>query len=185
MNAAAELAALASRDEADGAAESRHAGDESHAAGASPGGPVPFSVYPVMLLALVAARASTALYLARALNVSGGRISFWLPALVGELGAAWAGSAWLRRRLHYPPTSDQRVRVATWFTAVPAAAALGLMFAASYVSFISAKEWLQRGLAMVAGLAQRESVVVVVLFASVGLLGLLRYLLLTLFNPRR
>jgi putative ABC transport system ATP-binding protein len=185
MNAAAELATLASGDEADGAAESRHAGDDSHTAGANLGGPVPFSVYPVMLLALVAARASTALYLGHALNVSGGRISFWLPALVGELGAAWAGSSWLRRRLHYPPTSDQRVRVATWFTAVPAAAALGLMFAASYLSFISAKEWFQRGLAMVAGLAQRESVIVVVLFASVGLLGLLRYLLLTLFNPRR
>jgi putative ABC transport system ATP-binding protein len=187
LDAATELAALASADEADGGAESRHAGDEPRAAaGASLGGPVPFSVYPVMLLALVAARVSASQYLGHALNGGGGRLtSFWLPALVGELGAAWAGAWWLRRRLRHPPTSDQRVRVAMWFTAVPAAVALGLFFAASYVSFISAKEWFQRGLAMVAGLAQRESLIVVVLFVSVGLLGLLRYLLLTLFNSRR
>ena len=147
---------------------------------------MPFSVYPVMLLALIAARTTASLYIAHALNLGGGRIaSFWVLAVAGELGAASAGSRWLRRRLHRPPTNDQRIRVATWFTAVPAAAALGLLFAASYWNVVAASDWFQKGLAMVAGLSPRETLIVVVLFASVGLLGLLRYLLLTLFNARR
>jgi hypothetical protein len=46
--------------------------------------------------------------------------------------------------------------------------------------------WFQRVLEVVATLAQRGMpVVVLVSFAIVGLLVLLRYLLLTLFNPRR
>jgi putative ABC transport system ATP-binding protein len=186
LDAAAELAALASGDEADGDAEAPRVGDEPNAAGASVGGPVPFSVYPVMLLALIASRSAASVYVARALNLDGGRVaSFWVPAVAGELGAAWAGSRWLRRRLRRPPTNDQRIRVAVWFTAVPAAAALGLLFAASYWNVVAASEWFQKGLAMVAGLSPRETLIVVVLFASVGLLGLLRYLLLTLFNARR
>jgi hypothetical protein len=96
------------------------------------------------------------------------------------------GSRWLRRRLGRPTTSDQRVRVALWLTAGLSAAAVGLVVGASYSSSILARDWFQRLLDEVAGVAQRGTpIVVVVSLASVGLLVLLRYLLLTLFNPRR
>jgi len=187
MDAAAALSTLASGDEGSGAAAYQHGGDEVRAGAGKLGGPVPFSVYPSMALALVVAAGAGALYLAFGLNLrDAGYASFWLPAAAGECAAAWVGARWLRRRLGRPPTSDQRLRVALWFTAGREGIVVGLLVGASYLSAFLAKEWFQRGLEVVAVLARRGiPVVVVVSFAIVGLLVLLRYLLLTLFNPRR
>jgi putative ABC transport system ATP-binding protein len=186
MDAAAELAKLTSGDEGAGAAASAKPGEE-HAAAATLGGPIPFSVYPVMALVLLAGTIAGFQYLALGLNLRGaGHSLLWMSALLGECAAGWVGSRWLRRRLGRPATSDQRVRVALWLTAGLSAAAVGLVVGASYSSSILARDWFQRLLDEVAGVAQRGApIVVVVSLASVGLLVLLRYLLLTLFNPRR
>jgi ABC-type polar amino acid transport system ATPase subunit len=186
MDAAAELAKLTSGDEGGEAEASANPGEE-HAAAATLGGPIPFSVYPVMALVLLAGTIAGLQYLVHGLNLlAGGHSLLWLSALAGECAAGWVGSRWLRRRLGRPTTSDQRVRVALWLTAGLSAAAVALVVGASYSSSILAREWFQRLLDEVAGVAQRGApIVVVVSLASVGLLVLLRYLLLTLFNPRR
>ena len=35
---------------------------------------------------------------------------------LGEVVKAWVGARWARRRLGHPPTNDQRVRIALWYT---------------------------------------------------------------------
>jgi putative ABC transport system ATP-binding protein len=186
LDAAAEIATLASADEG-APASAAPGGDDAHGGSARLGGPVPFSVYPVMFLALLAGSTIGRAYVALGLNLKGpGPASFLVPALIGECAAAIVGSRWLRRRLGSPLTSDQRLRVAFWFTAGREGAVVVALIAASYVTVFLGNPWFQRVLEVVATLAQRGMpVVVLVSFAIVGLLVLLRYLLLTLFNPRR
>jgi putative ABC transport system ATP-binding protein len=187
MDAATELATLASADEGAGGASATQGSDEAHGGAGRLGGPVPFSVYPVMLLALLAGSIVGQVYVAFGLNLKGaGPASFLAPALVGECTAAFIGARWLRRRIGHPLTSDQRLRVAIWFTAGREGAIVLALIAASYMTVFLGKDWFQSALEVVATLAQRGMpVVALVSFAIVGLLVLLRYLLLTLFNPRR
>jgi len=184
MDAAAELATLAQAEV--GGAASEQGGDPPHAASGGLGGPVPFSVYAVMALALVASAAAGALYLFLGLGMRGGYAAFWVPVLAGECGAAWVGSRWARRALGHPMTSDQRVRVAFWLTGGIESLAVGALVAASAVKTVLAREWFQGVLDHLVRIEKRGiPVVVLVSFAVVGLLVLLRYLLLTLFTPRR
>jgi putative ABC transport system ATP-binding protein len=148
------------------------------------GGPVPFSVYPMMWLGDVLGFAAAAAYVTVVLGLALGKAA-WLPLLAGEVAKAWIGARWLRRRLGRPSTSDQRVRVALWYT-------LGLLslVAVTLVTMITAFKAALRPSApildLLGELVTRGTLWPVIGVAGIAAcLGLLRYLLLSLFNPRR
>ncbi len=117
MDAAAELANLPLPDTGKAALHEDDDVDPALAAKARLGGPVPFSVYPMMLLGELLGRESrwASAYVNLVLGAHGARWMF-VPPIIGELGKAWAGAQWARRRLGAPATVDQRVRIALWYT---------------------------------------------------------------------
>jgi putative ABC transport system ATP-binding protein len=191
MDAAAELANLASADEENGAPALGDVHGDTREASGKLGGPVPFSVYPLMLLALFAGAIGAVLYLVLGLRAAGGlgALRFWVPWLAGEGAAAAAGAQWLRRRLGRPTTSDQRIRVALWFTGSEVGLTAAVVIAASYVKATGGgglQGVFQAVFDAVANVAQRGAAFgAIVSLAAVGLVVLQRYLLLTLFNARR
>jgi putative ABC transport system ATP-binding protein len=114
---------------------------------------------------------------------------FFLAAqALGLLAESWMATRSARKRLGYPLASDQRVRVALWYTMVT-----GSLAAALLVGLTFARQAALPGLvpwSLLATLSMRVAGrgVAVLVVAGVILnaaLVLLRYLLLTLFNPRR
>jgi len=187
MDAAAELAALASAEDENIAPGSVGSNDDGASGAGKLGGPVPFSVYPVMVFGLIAA-GSIARTIARDVFIAGGHggLIFWLPVLAGECAAAMIGAWWLRRRLAQPMTNDQRVRVAVGLTLGAGTIAAAGFVACSLIGIVSYSAPFQRVFGAVSTVASRGApFAVVVSLAAVCLVILLRYLLLTLFNPRR
>jgi putative ABC transport system ATP-binding protein len=184
LDAERELANLPSSEssDADGeASRGRTAGDDD-AALARASKPVPALLYAVMAAGGLAAMLATYLYLRFGLGSPVGRAP-WAVCAAGEIGAAYQGSRWLRRRLGGLPSSDQRVRVAVWFTTVSAAATCALVLAASYVPSLAERPGFADFLDAVAAFAQGGwTHVAPVVVASLVSLALLTYLLLTLFD---
>jgi putative ABC transport system ATP-binding protein len=186
MDAAAELEALPPPDA--GGTLARTEMDEAGLAAARSRERVPFSVYVWMA---VASRVSLGfvrlLFLLAGAPAAAEHAALFFAAQAFGLGCeAWAGAVVARRRLGYPPSSDQRVRMALWYTlstgALATAALIAAMFAFPAKTFGSF--WL------LAALAERLSDRGVPMMLGGGLvfyaaLVLLRYLLLTLFSPRR
>jgi putative ABC transport system ATP-binding protein len=157
------------------------------AAGRGADSPVPLDVYAFMagadltgiVLCAVYAREVIGLGIARSLAVA---------VLVGELAMAWLGARQARRRLGAPPTADQRARMAYRYTMVVTAGALGaaigtlaLMPMRPGVALLldPVLETADRG--MMDGSVRLAAAVLAILVGT----GLIRYLLLTAFNPRR
>jgi putative ABC transport system ATP-binding protein len=183
MDAAAELAKVPLPEAGPGSSEHAEV-DPVRAAKAPLGGPVPFSVYPMMVLGELLGAAAGAAYVRLVLGAQGGR---WMlvPPLAGEVAKAWAGARWARRRLGAPATVDQRVRIALGYTlaalsfqgAVVCGISMYLPRARHYLAPVLdhiPSEGPMAGLEAVAGVA-----------ALAAFLTLLRYLLLSLFTPRR
>jgi hypothetical protein len=108
--------------------------------------------------------------------------------VVSLLGEAWLATRSGRKRLGYPLAGDQRVRMALWYTVVT-----GVLVTAIVVGATFKMQEALPGLAAISltaklalTVAGRGAPVIVgaglVFFAA---LVLLRYLLLTLLNPRR
>jgi len=178
LDAAAELRALPPADEDVGALSSLRPPEEVESAAARAGGPVPFGVYAMMWLGDLLGSGVGVTYVAIVLQrspVAGALV--WIAT--GELGKAWLGARWARRSLGHPATSDQRVRMALWYS-IPVTASAAMLGAleARPKSVPPSVEWLVPGVASL----WRVGVCMV---AVIVFLVLLRYLLLTLFNPRR
>jgi putative ABC transport system ATP-binding protein len=177
LDAAAELVALAQSNEGE-PAEARPWDGAEGPVSARRDGPVPFSVYPVMLLAQWGALLAGAAYQRWVLH---GDLR-GVGVLAGELALAYAGSAWLRRRLGHPPSQEQRLRVAALYSTAT------LAFVACAVALLA-----RSGASIAAApvdhlvdLAARwKSMLAVVVCASALGVGLLRYLLLSLFTALR
>jgi putative ABC transport system ATP-binding protein len=186
MNAAAELARVPPADEdAAEALASQQGGLEADTAAARMGGPVPLSAYAMMWVGELAGEALAAAYVGLVLRLSVLKL-LWVGAVAGEITRAWVGARWARRRLGVPATSDQRARMALWYTMTVTCGglAMGLLAAHALPAWGASKlGWVldavarasERGWAVLAG----------VLLAGIGCTVLLRYLLLSLCNPRR
>jgi putative ABC transport system ATP-binding protein len=183
LDAAAELAALPLPDAGKGGPIG-DALDADAAAKARIGGPVPFSVYPMMVLGEILAGSLASAYVRIVLGVTAGTLLF-LPSVVGEMGKAWAGARWARRKLGAPTTFDQRARIATYYTLVALSLqATGLFLLAMYVP--QARDRIAPVIDRIPAAGPGAGIAIVLVVAALTTsLILLRYLLLSLFNPRR
>ncbi|HEY1695939.1 MAG TPA: ABC transporter ATP-binding protein [Polyangiaceae bacterium] len=171
LDAAAELAALPPPDNGGGATQGE---DESATSKARVGGRVPFGVFGMMWLGNLVGMIAGALYVGLAMGLPLAKFA-WVCAATAEVFKAFFGARWARRRLGHPATSDQRVRMSLSYSLVVTAPILvGL-------TFLPAK---MLG-PLTEAVARRTPVVVGVAALVLACLVLLRYLLLTLFNPRK
>ncbi|HEY5146227.1 MAG TPA: ABC transporter ATP-binding protein [Polyangiaceae bacterium] len=181
LDAAAELEALPRAD--DGPAPSAHLSDSRDLAAARVGEPVSFGVFLVMALGSAFGWILGAAYLSLVLSL-GIANHAWFALLASEVALAWFGARWARRSLGHPATNDQRFRMAFWYTVVPLTAATILFVA--FVLLAGYQRWLDPTFAVLGRAAASGSAVLAgVVFATVSCTVLLRYLLLTAFNPRR
>jgi putative ABC transport system ATP-binding protein len=181
MDAAAELANLPLPDVGKAAFDDDGGADPTRAAKAHLGGPVPFSVYPMMILGELLGAAAGFAYVSLVLGAHGEK---WMlvPPVVGELGKAWAGAEWARRRLGGPATVDQRARVALWYT-LAALTFQGTVVFCVAMFLPKAQPYLSRMLDLIpASGTMAGPGVIGAVAALVAFLTLLRYLLLSLFS---
>jgi len=185
LDALSELGRLPPTEDAGQAQASQAGANEGDQAAARIGGPVPWSVYAMMALGELAGEALVAAYVAFVLRLSA--IEFlWAGRVAGEIGKAWLGARWARRTLGRPATSDQRVRIALWYTLTVTCVSTAALAAASALLPRSLSSKLGGVMDMVTRIAERGwGVLIAVVFAGIGCAVLLRYLLLTLFSPRR
>jgi hypothetical protein len=147
--------------------------DELAAARARFGGPVPTSVYPIMLLMAIVGAIAGTLYNA----ILGEKIAL-IPLAFALLAETWGAARWGKRKLGRPLTNDQRVRVAVWYTfGLGGIAAAIWLIASTFAHSLLRKEWVEKILSM------KMISVILVFGVSLTALALLRYLLLTLFAP--
>jgi len=180
LDAQRELAALPPVDDASGG--STHAG-ERHVDDTAIGRSLPLSVYAMMLLGELAGDALTALYVGGVLGQSPWTF-VWLRRVVGEVTKAWVGARWSRRVLGRPATPDQRVRMALGYT-IAVTCGLGSAVLAALLWLPSKMPWVVVSVEAVTRALSRGPFELggIALGAMAGVV-LLRYLLLTLFNPR-
>jgi putative ABC transport system ATP-binding protein len=183
VEAARELESLSSGDAGDGGTDAARAaggsGGEDDRARARGTEPIPVSIYPAMSAAGWVALAIGYLYLRFGFGDAAARFAW----LVGEIGAAYYGSRWLRRRLGGPASNDQRARVAVGRAVVTFVAAAPVLVAVGYVPLLARRPAVVKGLDALAAFAQHGwTQVAAVVVGCVVVLGLLRYLLLTLFD---
>ena len=137
------------------------------------GGPVPRTVYGVMILGLIGGGLAGLLYDSLVLDSTGPI----LPLVLGLLAEAFVGARYARRLAGRWLTNDQRARVALWYTVgVTALFSLlsgWLVLPGLPSSKLEVLEHLTKPLAFA---------VLVALVLAVGASALLRYLLLSLFT---
>ena len=185
LDAAAELAALPRAD--DGAAPGAHKSDARELAAARVGGPVPFGVFAMMALGAVLGLAAGSSYVGLVLGLSAAKYA-WCSLASAEVGQAWLGARWARRRRVTRPPTISACASRFWYSIVE----LGLVGVAIFLALRpgtmgSQRSWLDGAFALLTerlggGLAARSSAMV---FVSVCFTVLLRYLLLTACEPRR
>jgi putative ABC transport system ATP-binding protein len=188
MDAAAELAQLA-KPEA-GSSELVSSIDPATLAATRSRAPVPKLTYGAAFVGSI-------------LGVLYGKLVFAIAGVVHPAAAVVANGVGLlvwarfaarsgRKRLGYPMTNEQRIRLALWYTLGASALVLGLITAVTFAMPGGASTFFQGlvGWSLVADLTTRLSsrgaavIVGGVVIANAALV-LLRYLLLSLFNPRR
>jgi putative ABC transport system ATP-binding protein len=182
LDAAGELARLPRAEDASSASTDGEARDAS---AVRPDARVPPAVYAVLAAGMVLGAAVGLAYGHYGLRLAGPALVAVAVALA-EILAAWMGARWLRRRLGRPASSDQRVRVALVHTGGSTTLAAAVMAAFAAAVAPGRMPRLDAALGMIAGPAATGwPVLLAVGFASLGALGLMRYLLLSLFNQRR
>jgi len=152
--------------------------------------PIPLRVGVAMVVGSKLGLAFVRALLAIAAVSVDGRFGLLVAAQVLSLLAeARRGATVARKRLGYPLTSDQRVRLSLWYTVTTGVVGVAFLMAATFGKMFKAIPVLQQWslVAMVADrLAGRGLAVTIgALVAFHVALVLLRYLLLSLFNPRR
>jgi putative ABC transport system ATP-binding protein len=137
--------------------------------------PIPFAVYPMIVLGAVAGALTGALYGA---VVLGQQVS-WIVAVGMLLGEAWVGARWGSKHVGHPLSTDQRGRIAlyytTFFTLPVTAVAASLLVSKIPVSLAERVDQLSR---------PHMALVLLVLLLVLASVALLRYLLLSLLTPR-
>jgi putative ABC transport system ATP-binding protein len=178
LDAAAELANLPRADDAPGPAVLKS--DAGELAAARIGGRVPFAVFAMMALGAALGLAVGCAYLQNVVRLDVLKHA-WFAAAAGEIGQAWLGARWARRRLGHAPTNDQRFRIAFLYSVVELGLA-GAIFLA-VVLLMGEKHSLDGLFAFLAmATAPGSAFLVATIFVSVCSTILLRYLLLTAFN---
>jgi putative ABC transport system ATP-binding protein len=180
LEAARELAALPRGDDATAAAV--HKSDASELAAARVGGPVPLGVFAMMWLGGVLGAIAGAAYVGSILKL--GVLAHWWFLVAGEeLGTAWFGARWAKRRIGHAATNDQRLRMALWFTmAEVGVVGAGLVLFTAHAMKTAGSPGFFAFANRVSSLGSTPFVGIV--FASVAFVVLLRYLLLTACSPR-
>jgi putative ABC transport system ATP-binding protein len=187
LDAAAELTRLVKPDAGSGNLFTE--ADGAHVSLARARAPVPMRVYAAAWVAsrlgVLFAKLVFALAAVAHPEAAGPFIASSAFGLVCE---TWRAARSGRRSLGYPLTSDQRVRVALWYTLGTGALVTALIVALTFKA-PAALEGLS-GWSLLATLSQRISGRGATVIVGAGVifhaaLVLLRYLLLTLFNPRR
>jgi putative ABC transport system ATP-binding protein len=184
LDAAAELARVPSVPDDGEASSSLRVDSDVRTASARSGGPVPWSAYAVMGAGELLGRAAAAAYVGLVLrsDVAG---SFWAGALLGEITKAWLGARWMRHRLGRPATADQRARLALWYTIFVTGSAATLLVGACLFWPARVAPRFGELIDLTARVSERGGLVLAaVVLAGIACAVLLRYLLLTLFNPR-
>ncbi len=168
LNAAKALAELPPPDLSTGSSAAEGERDPREAARARLGGPVPVSVYLMMFVGAMLGAAVGAAYN----NVVIGQGVPWITAGLAILFESLIGARFARRKLGRPLTPDQRTRLALWYTV-------------SWLAVAPIVAWRlpSMPLAVQARLEHFSSAALLV--AALGALALLRYLLLTLFAPKK
>jgi hypothetical protein len=98
------------------------------------------------------------------------------------LGEAWFASRRARKKLGRPLTTDQRARLAIWYTVGFVLVAVALL---ALLTVTGAGGFLFAAAAPLAHLTSRAPLAVGVFVAVLAALSLQRYLFLTLLSPRR
>jgi putative ABC transport system ATP-binding protein len=147
--------------------------------------PLPPRIYAMMLAADLAAEVTVALYASLVLGLKPTSL-LWARIAAGEIAKAWVGARTSRRVLGRAANHEERVRIALWYTLVMTGGVGGVLLTALSRLPTSRLRMLaplvgRINHALSFGVAQVTGVALAVLAAAV----LLRYLLLTLFNPRR
>jgi hypothetical protein len=189
LDAAAELEALPLVDA--GAGPARTEVDAADAAAARARERIPWLVYVAMFLGwglgLLAVRL---LLLIAGISDVTGRVGLFVAAQgVGLLCQSWRGASSARRRLGYPPSSEQRVRIALWYTMGTGVAATVAIVVLTFAGTPGLQALFAK-LSLLAALTHRVAPRGAAVMLAAGLifhaaLVLLRYLLLTLFGSRR
>jgi len=175
IDAAKELAALPPPVEYEVQADAEAASDPIEAMRARLGGPVPWIVYLAMLGAFLGGYVLGTLYNAIVLGASNAVI----PIASGVLVECWVGARFGRKRAGKPLTLDQRARLAIWYSVgVAALAALvgGWMILPDVPPSVIGPDVLT---------SARVATALVGVLLFVATTALLRYLLLTLFAPKK
>jgi hypothetical protein len=137
----------------------------------------------MMALGAVLGFAAGASYLSVVLGLSAAKYT-WLSMASAEVGQALLGARWARRRLPHAPTSDQRFRIAFWYSMVELGLAATLFL--GLVLTMGSQRWLDGAFALLTrATASGSPLLVAMVFVSVCFTILLRYLLLTASSPRR
>jgi putative ABC transport system ATP-binding protein len=147
-------------------------------------GPLPVSVFAAMVVGELLGEGAGAAYASLGL---GWRATWTVAAAmaVAEVTRAWAGARWARRVLRRPASRDQRVRMAFWYTVSITFGLGGALFAALLRFPVRSATNLGAVVDAMTGALSFGPVSAVVVLLSFAALLLLRYLLITLFNPRR
>jgi|GEM_PF-213202 len=175
MDAAKELVALPPPVEHEAPVDAEAASDPIEALRARLGGPVPGLVYLAMLGAFFAGVLVGMLYNGLVLGAKNAVV----PLVCGVLLESWVGARYGRKKVGKPLTLDQRARLAVWYS----------VGAAAFTALVAGWMVLPSIPPSVIGPDQLSSARVATTLGAVLLFvaatALLRYLLLTLFTPKR
>jgi len=188
LDAAKELTAVPPPDE--GGPASLRETDEEYLTAKRSRQPVPLRVYLAMLFWSKLGLLLSHVVLAIANVGIAGRLGLLVATHVAALlFESWRGAASARKRLGYPAANDQRVRLALWYTVGTGVAGMLVVLAVTFGKMFSAMAGLGQW-SLIALLADRLAgrgmgIAIGAQCIFLAALVLLRYLLLSLFNPRR
>jgi putative ABC transport system ATP-binding protein len=188
LDAAKELAALPPADT--GGAESFREADPAEILARRARQPVPFRVYAAMFIGSKLGLLFVRGLLALAAVPVDGRLGLLFAAhglaLVAE---SWRGAGSARKRLGHPLASDQRARLALWYTVATGLFGMlvivGVTFGKLFTVAPQLPAWSLVALFSDRLVGRAMAVVIGAELIFHAALVLLRYLLLSLFNPRR
>ncbi len=188
LDAAKELAALPPPDA--GSALSTRELDVAEVQARRTRQPVPRRAYFAMLVGSKLALAFFRVLLAIAGVATAGNLALVAAThALALLVEAWRGAVVARKGLGYPLTGDQRARLSLWYTVSTAIAGalvlLALTFGKQFGALAAMPGWSLLSLVSDRLAGRSTAVAIGAHIAFLTTLALLRYLLLTLFNPRR
>ena len=189
MDAVAELANVPPGDQGSGPASQRES-DVAELTATRARQRVPLRAYVSMFIGSKLALGFARVLLALAAVSVDGRLGLVAAAQAASLMVeSWRGAAVARKRLGYPLAGDQRVRLALWYTVATGIGgtllALGVTFGKMFAVVPVLGQWSLVALVADRVAARGAAAIVGAEAVFLAAMVLLRYLLLSLFNPRR